>query len=535
MAGIAIMGGEPFEEWIKRNGAAQRLYKAYRDRWPDGDAECVAMGYDFYVRFNDGEMRHVEDVSDFDDESAWCAQCGTPIDPDGGEYYCCDMWDCDAVLCDDCGGSMYDGYYCPNHRGNELFAGVKEPSYTYPYSFGDGEQFTFGIEIEIESGLSDGFVEDVTDSDIIAGWDKDPSLDASNGVELQTDILTMAQLPAVQKIIEGIPDCGENAGGHIHVARTPNQCASRWYWALRGLDSTQCERLNMRHMSNDCWCSLTHGEYWGKHTAVNDEHQDTIELRTFDCWYAGTAAKLAPAVKWVRAMWRFFEKHPRGTLGTDFIERYSSCMADNVVDTPRPTLAERLDAAHRAAAARRNERERTRRERAEEMRRNVENNVTASRRARKGHGDTYPTAAAWREHESRRECRRRHIEERLNSPDYDYALPSRDFKPLHQYMRMVDARLANGESFRGLERYFIYHAYDLETMWNGFEYLNQHGNTAAWVINNIITSRRARMSHGTPTREPLERTALRFIKRAGRPELCDNYARIRECIARDNA
>lgn len=479
-------------------------------------------------------MRHVEDVSDFDEESEWCAQCGTPINPDNNEYYCCDVWDCDAVLCDDCGWDA-DNYYCPRHRVNEMFARSKEPSYTYPYAFGNGEQFTFGVEIEIESALDENFVEDIKDSDIIAGWDNDPSLDAHNGVELQTNILTMAKLPALQKIIEGIPDYGDNAGGHIHVARTPNQRASRWYWALHGLDGAQCERLNMRHMSDDCWCSLEHGEYSGKHTAVNNEHEDTIELRTFDCWYEGTAAKLAPAVKWVRAMWRFFEKHPRGTIDADVIEKYASCMADNVVDAPRLTIEERQHAAYRAAAARKAEEERTRKERAAGMRRNIEANVMASRRARESHGDTRPAVAAWREHENRREHYPRHIEERLNSPDFDYALPSRDFKPLHQYMRMVDVRLAAGDSFRGLERYFIYHACNGDTIWNGFEYLNRHGDMAVRVIDNIIRSRRARLSHGTPTREPLERTALRFYKRAGRPELCERFARIRYCIARDNA
>lgn len=537
MAGIEIMGGEPFEEWIKRDGPAQRLYKEYRYRWPDSTAECVAIGDDFYVRFNDGEMRHVEDAGDFDDEGEWCAQCGTPIDQDNNGYYCCDVWDCDAVLCESCGwdGDGDGTYYCPRHRVNKMFARSKEPEYTYPYAFGDGEQFTFGIEIEIESSLSEDFVKNVTESDIIAGWDNDQSLDAHNGVELQTDILTMAQLPEVQRIVEGIPDYGKDAGGHIHVARTPNQCASRWYWALRGLDGAQCERLNMRHMSGNYWCELKHGAYVGKHTAVNNEHQDTIELRTFDCWYDGTAAKLVPAVKWIRAMWRFFEKHPRGTTTADTIEKYASCMADNVVDTPQPTLAERLDAARRAAAARKAEEERTRKERAAEMRRHVEKNVKASRAARESHGDTYLATLDWRAHENRRERGRRHIEERLNSPDFYYALPSRNLKPLHQYMRMVDTRLANVDSFRGLERFFIYHACNGETIWNGFEYLNEYGDMAERVIDNIIRSRRARLSHGTPTREPLERTALRFYKRAGRPELCEHFARIRYCIARDNA
>lgn len=32
---IAILGGEPYEEWIKRDGQAQRMYKAYLAKWPD--------------------------------------------------------------------------------------------------------------------------------------------------------------------------------------------------------------------------------------------------------------------------------------------------------------------------------------------------------------------------------------------------------------------------------------------------------------------------------------------------------------------
>ena len=40
--GITIMGGEPYAEWIERDGTAQRLFKAYRDKWPDGDTQCVA-------------------------------------------------------------------------------------------------------------------------------------------------------------------------------------------------------------------------------------------------------------------------------------------------------------------------------------------------------------------------------------------------------------------------------------------------------------------------------------------------------------
>lgn len=201
---ITIMGGEPYTEWIERDGQAQRLYKAYRDKWPDGDTRCVAMGDEFYVRFRDGEgMRRVYNVGDFDDEDEWCAQCGTPINPDGGEYYSCDVYDCDAVLCDYCGGGLVcDGYYCPRHRGNELLTDSVEPEYTYPYAFAGANQFTFGVEIELESELSDDFVENVANSDIIAGWDKDASL-GRNGVELQSNILNMSKLPALQLRADG--------------------------------------------------------------------------------------------------------------------------------------------------------------------------------------------------------------------------------------------------------------------------------------------------------------------------------------------
>lgn len=527
---IAIIGGEPYAEWIERDGTAQRLYKEYRAKWPDGDAQCVAIGGEFYVRQDGDGMRRVYSAADFDNEDEWCAQCGTPIDSDGGEYYCCDVFGCDAVLCDNCGGSQAYGYYCPAHRGNELLTDSMEPEYTYPYTFVGGNRFTFGVEIEIESTLSDDFAENVTNSDIIAGWDRDASLE-HNGVELQSDILDMSKLPALQRIIEGIPEYGGNAGGHIHVSRTPNQCASRWYWALHGLDAAQCRMLNMRHIDDDYWCSLTHGEYTGKHTAVNDEHADTIELRTFDCWYEGTADRLVPAVKWIRAMWRFFEKHPRGTVSASLIERYASCMADNVTDTPRRTLDERLAMARRVKAARKAEEERERRERAAEIRRNVEKNVAASRAARRSHGDTLLATLEYREHEACRERGRKRVEERLSTPELCYALPSRNLRPLHRYVRMATVITMAGSEPYGFNSFHLYHAYSGVDIWASYEYMHRHGDNAMWVVKNIIRSRIARASHGKPTVEPLERTALRLYKRAGRPELNERYTRIRKNIA----
>lgn len=527
---IAIMGGEPYADWIKRDGTAQRLFKAYLNKWPDGTTGCVAIGAEFYVRFSDGDgMRRVYNMGDFDDEEAWCSQCGTPIDPDGGECYRCDVYGCDAMLCGNCWDFRRDRY-CPRHRGNELLTDSMAPEYTYPYAFRGGHQFMFGVEIEIESELSDDFVENVTGSDIIAGWNKDASL-GRNGVELQSNILDMSKLPALKRIVEGIPEWGENAGGHIHVARTPNQCASRWYWALRGLDAAQCRRLNMRHLDDNYWCSLTHGEYTGKHTAVNDEHADTIELRTFDCWYEGTAGNLVPAVKWIRAMWRFFEEHPRGTVTARLIERYASCMADNVTDTPRRTLAERLAAARRVKAARKAEEERERRERAVRIRRNVEKNLMASRAAHRSHGNTLQATLEYRRHEARRERGRKRVEERLSVPELCYVLPSRNLRPLHYYVRVAAVMIMGGDRAPALDCFHLYHAYSGEGVWTGYEYLNRHGDMAMRVVENIIRSRIARASHGKPTVESLERTALRMLKRAGRPELNERYARIRKNLA----
>lgn len=279
------------------------------------------------------------------------------------------------------------------------------------------------------------------------------------------------------------------------------------------------------------WCALTHGEYTGKHTAINDEHADTIELRTFDCWYEGTADKLVPAVKWIRAMWRFFEKHPRGTVSASFIERYSSCMADNVTDTPRRTLAERLAAARRVKAARKADEERERRGRAARIRRSVERNLNASRAARRSHGQTLQATLEYNRHEGRRERGRRRVEERLSAPELCYVLPSRNLRPLHCYAQMATVMIMNGDRAPVLDLFHLYHAYSGGNVWNGYEYVSRHGDTAMRVVENIVRSRVARASHGKPTVETLERTALRMLKRAGRPELNGRYARIRKDLA----
>lgn len=170
-------------------------------------------------------MRRVYDDTDFEDETAWCAQCGTPLGPSSA-YYNCEAYDCDAILCEGCEGSSDGGCYCPRHRGNGALLASKETEYTYPYTFRNGKQFTFVVEVEMESELYTDFVAAVTESSLIAGWDSDPSLEAG-GVELQTNILDMSKLPALVRLVERIPDYGENAGATstLHALPTSAQAA----------------------------------------------------------------------------------------------------------------------------------------------------------------------------------------------------------------------------------------------------------------------------------------------------------------------
>ena len=93
----------------------------------------------------------------------------------------------------------------------------------------------------------------------------------------------------------------------------------------------------------------------------------------------------------------------------------------------------------------------------------------------------------------------------------------------------------HGESYRSLSRFCVYHAVAGESIWDGYDYFRRSSADTQWVLDNILRCRVARASHGKPTVESLERTALRLYKRAGRPDLCARYAQIRENIAKDNA
>lgn len=155
----------------------------------------------------------------------------------------------------------------------------------------------------------------------------------------------------------------------------------------------------------------------------------------------------------------------------------------------------------------------------------------ASRAAHRSHGNTLPATLEYNRHEGRRERGRRRVEERLSVPELCYVLPSRDLRPLHCYVQRAAAMIMNGDRAPALNIFHLYHAYSDEDVWAGYEYLNRHGDTAMRVVENVVRSRIARASHGKPTVEPLERTALRLFKRAGRPELNERYARIRKNLA----
>lgn len=117
--------------------------------------------------------------------------------------------------------------------------------------------------------------------------------------------------------------------------------SARWYWALEALDGTQCEALNMRHMTDTRWCELIRGDYCGKDTAINDTHRHTIEFRTFGPWHHDTAGRLDAAVHYMHAMWRFFQKFPVPKLKTRDIRAMSRVAATQAINDTNATTAGR--------------------------------------------------------------------------------------------------------------------------------------------------------------------------------------------------
>ena len=246
---------------------------------------------------------HISDLQDMHT----CDQCGRRICTDCYTYCefcrrrgclgCLENIEGDEVACPDCARYSVGTYGTP----------YRNP---YPENI-KGKPLTIGIEIEINGGHNHRAI---ATNDLVARWCGDGSL-TGGGLEYQTQPLATdpETLVRLRDLVAGIipEDPQDRAGGHIHVTRTPRQTRGRWLRALAALDHDKAAWLNMRHADpdNNRWCRVTHRED-GKRTAVNGEHGNTIELRTFGPWNADSVDTLMPAIHWIRTMWRFFENHP---------------------------------------------------------------------------------------------------------------------------------------------------------------------------------------------------------------------------------
>ena len=248
---------------------------------------------------------------------------------------------CGGLVCDDCQNDPpYDeGPFCPACYAHETDA--LAPDYRDPYQNVPGrEHLTIGLEIEVD-GRHDH--QALTDSDLIAGWCDDGSLDRY-GWEYQTQPLATdpQTLSRLHDLIAGIVPrkSQEHAGGHIHISRTRRQHAGDWAHALEGLDADRAAWLNMRHAdrSQNQWCRDIHHCH-GKFAAVNDDHDDTIELRTFGPWTADSAGQLLPAIQWIKSMWRLFQSHPYRLAAEDIEAASRTAWTDAVPESAREKAA----------------------------------------------------------------------------------------------------------------------------------------------------------------------------------------------------
>ncbi|WP_445341624.1 hypothetical protein [Bifidobacterium sp. ESL0820] len=255
----------------------------------------------------------------------FCLQCSTRCES------------CADPLCDDCADCppYAEGQWCPACYAHETDS--LAPEYQDPYQNIPGdEHLTIGLEIEVD-GPHDH--EAITRNDLIAGWCADGSLDR-DGWEYQTQPLDTdpQTLSRLHRLIAGIRPLKsqEHAGGHIHISRASGQYAADWACALDGLDANRAAWLNMRHADpeQNRWCRYT-DYYHGKEVAVNDDHDDTIELRTFGPWNADTAEQLLPAIKWIKTMWRLFQRHPNGLSEEDIEAASRTAWADAVPASAR--------------------------------------------------------------------------------------------------------------------------------------------------------------------------------------------------------
>lgn len=256
-------------------------------------------------------------------EDYGCKHCFVTC-TDCGRYYCPDC----VEVCDLC--EEHVCYSClDDHDCDEI--GEQEPDYSL-LEGDDGKGYHYGLEIEVFGAHDQSSLKD---SPLIAGWCSDRSLSYPGAGEYQSKPLPWSPviLEELAGLIRGIdPLNGDEfeAGGHIHVDRTPRQTALGWLEALAAVSHEQSSALNMRQFDDtrNEYCSMD-DSFEGKHCAVNDDHWSTIELRVFGPWWRGTVDKLTPAMKWVNGMWEWFESHPKA--GQDEIWEESRRVADTVL------------------------------------------------------------------------------------------------------------------------------------------------------------------------------------------------------------
>lgn len=288
--------------------------------------------------------------------------------------------------------------YCPEHWHEDNYKGPYDGKPWY------SSAFTFGLELEVDGTLKTDAHDTLRTSPLVAGYSRDGSLRGA-GLEYHTHPLTMTDIDALTDIVSGISSDirQRQSGGHMHIRRTKLQTASRWYWALKAFTENDdmrklaWEQLNMRHVlesrehdnasESSYWCPLVHGDYSGKHTAVNDCHSLTIELRTFGRWDKDTAPRLANAVRWAHHMWRYFQHHKMFSLASAAIMAESKRYALQL--TRKPMWMMKGEERRRLIEERRAKRETERRERVRRMREHVLDNIKADKRARRGHWKRY--------------------------------------------------------------------------------------------------------------------------------------------------
>lgn len=335
---------------------------------------------------------------------------------------------CHQYVHRDCARSYRgDSYacYCPEHWHEDNYRGPYDGKPWYDSAF------TFGLELEVDGTLKTDAHDALRTSPLMAGYCRDGSLRGA-GLEYHTHPLTATDIDALTDIVSGISSDirQRRSGGHMHVRRTKLQTAPRWYWALRAFTENDdmrklaWEQLNMRHVleirehdnasESSYWCPLTHGDYSGKRTAVNDCHALTIELRTFGRWDCDTAPRLANAVRWAHHMWRYFQHNPLHSLDSTAIMAESKRYALQL--TRKPMWMMKGEERRRLLEERRAKREAERRERIRRMREHVLGNIKADKRARRGHWKRYRRIAE-RERNARlrsKRERRAMIQARLN-------------------------------------------------------------------------------------------------------------------------